>query len=518
MRNEDGFSLIELLVVLGLLSIVGASILGVATTTLRAERTAEDLARNLDDTRIAVERVRDEVRGADGICEDSDGQSMTVWTDRNVDGTVDSGEVVTFELVEDDGETVLQRQDDEGTRRLTGRLVDAEAFTYLGPGRSLATPNLDCEAGDAPGTSAVGIVDLFFEVDGRGVDSSGPLSVETTIVLRNAGLSASAPAVDDPPLDITRFLADWQEADGSYSVRAEIDGADVTHPFNPEPELEVRCGGGDWAPIDGFGFEEGNAYEGEWKPADTTGCEDATNATLRVSASLAGGATADQSLTLDMSEQDIAVSIDSPDDGSTLSGDVNITVSLSGAAASLDDVDRVIVQASDSSGDGPTWTLEDVEGEAATWETTSDDNGSYELTAVAESASGQALATSSSVSVDVENADTTPKVFVASIDDEVERPKKNRWEARVIFRLETSDGSIPDAPIVIEYDYNTNSDGQGSCTVDEGADGLVCVVEFDKMNPNAVESLSIDVTDVAANGYDYDDGQGQTSFSVDAPD
>lgn len=65
--KENGFSLIELLVVIGLISVIGAAILTVIVTTTGAERRQSDLAQEMDSARLALDRMRKELRGADHI-------------------------------------------------------------------------------------------------------------------------------------------------------------------------------------------------------------------------------------------------------------------------------------------------------------------------------------------------------------------------------------------------------------------------------------------------------------------
>ncbi len=518
MKNEDGFSLIELLVVLGLLSIVGASILTVATTTLRAERTAEDLARNLDDTRIAVERVRDEVRGADGVCQDSDAQAMTVWTDRNADGTVDPGEVVTFELVDDDGdgEMVLQREDDAGTRRLAGRLTDADGFTYLGPGRTETAPTLDCSEGTSPGASPVAIVDLFFEVEGDGVDTSGPLSVETTIVLRNAGLVSSDGGGSEPALRVATIVVEEVDEAVNYEITVDLEGVDLSHPVD-DVTFEIRCGEeAEWAsPVSMTHAVEDDGYSGNW---DSSAC-DADDATVLVTArdgeEEATGQVVIELVEADAEPEELGVRIDDPGDGAVIDGDVAVALTVTGVLDAAP-VDATVTVERDADGatvfDQSLAISEDGAWGFGTWDASAADDGSYSV--IAHVNDGERVAQDEAF-VTVDNR---PSLRVSSIDIRI----TGNWQADVEFFVTDSDGNAVDgAEVSYTYDVGPSGDAgspsNSSCeTSSQGQRDGSCTRSFPSSgNLDDDEELRVTITDVALDGYRFDSAASVTTLTID---
>lgn len=95
-RDESGFTLVELLVVILLTGVIASAITGVIVSTLRVERQQQQLQDVIDDGRIAIERVRQELRAVRRVYEDSDERAMRVWVDRNQSGTVEDEEQLCF--------------------------------------------------------------------------------------------------------------------------------------------------------------------------------------------------------------------------------------------------------------------------------------------------------------------------------------------------------------------------------------------------------------------------------------
>ena len=504
MSREDGLSLVELLVVLGLLSIVGASILGVATTTLRAERTAEDLARNLDETRIAVERVRDEVRGADGVCQGSDGQSMTVWTDRNANGAVDPGEVVTFALVEVDGEMLLQREDDEGTRRLAGRLVhhgeepDERAFTYFGPGRTDPDGKLDCSEGTAPGNSGVTIVDLFFEVEGDGVDTSGSLSVETTIVLRNAGALGGGSGVDerDPSVSILE-PADGQRLDPEEetSVRAAVNASEGVHSVT----FAVRD-----PSTESFGSETAltlgldDSYTASWIPQeedfDTEG-----RATIRVTAVDVIGQSDEQLVEVIWSEEP-TITINQPSGSGTVDSPVTVGGSVSGPD---EGVEEIIIEADDGSDSDPLST--DTPYDEGSWSVTwSLEPGTY--TIIARISGRDVVSNTVSVTVAPSDEDEPQDVPLnLAVAASVSNPGVN-WNATLTYTVTEEGSATPVEDVEIRVTTEGAERRSDSCTTDDDGKCSIRFPEKSHFGRSDADFLTVTVEEALLDGYSFDAG------------
>lgn len=90
--DEAGFSLIELLVVIGLLGIVGTAIMTVVLSTTRTERFTTELRTVEDDGRTALGRIRKELRAGREILVGSDTATLHFWVDQDQDNDVDDSE------------------------------------------------------------------------------------------------------------------------------------------------------------------------------------------------------------------------------------------------------------------------------------------------------------------------------------------------------------------------------------------------------------------------------------------
>ncbi len=131
--QETGLSLVELLIAMVMTAIIGSTLLSIVTSSLRTGLFASDTRATMDETRVAVERVARELRGARRVYPTSTGTSLRFWTDADVDGLQDTNEQVTYSLVANAGRTELQRSTEVSgsTSRVVARnLSSATAFTY----------------------------------------------------------------------------------------------------------------------------------------------------------------------------------------------------------------------------------------------------------------------------------------------------------------------------------------------------------------------------------------------------
>lgn len=104
LRTEGGFSLVELLVIIAIFAMVGSAITGVMITTQRSEQYQRRLQDVMDDGRVSVDRIRQELRAARRVlhttcdttsdCEPSD--RLHFWVDQNQDALVQDEEVVCY--------------------------------------------------------------------------------------------------------------------------------------------------------------------------------------------------------------------------------------------------------------------------------------------------------------------------------------------------------------------------------------------------------------------------------------
>lgn len=161
---EDGFSLVELMVVMALTAILATAAVAALTTSMRTERLAVDRRVAMDDARTAVSRMLREVRGARRVYPTSTATSLDVWVDQDQDNVQDTVEQVTYEI----SGTQLVRSDAAGGSRPVVSNLNASSpgFTYdpAPPGTRVVTIRLDTLRDGA---------------------SSGGLSVSTVVRLRN---------------------------------------------------------------------------------------------------------------------------------------------------------------------------------------------------------------------------------------------------------------------------------------------------------------------------------------------
>lgn len=169
-RQEAGLSLVELLVAMVLTAIIGSTVLAIITTSLRTARFASDTRSTLDETRVAVERVARELRGARRVYTTSSGTTLSFWTDADFDGLQDTSEQLTYSLVTTGGQTQLQRSTavTASTPRVIARgLSPAAAFTY-----DVAPP-------------ATRVVTITFTATGTPAGGASPLASTAGVRLRN---------------------------------------------------------------------------------------------------------------------------------------------------------------------------------------------------------------------------------------------------------------------------------------------------------------------------------------------
>lgn len=185
--EQQGFTLVELLLVMVLAGIIGGAVITAVVSSGRAERAALDLRENTDAARLATEWVRDEIRSAWGVCAASDATAVTLWAhDGDGSGTVSSGELHTFAVV--DGE--LQRWTDDGApRTLVFGVGAGSGFAYVDDNGQPAEPVLDCAGGGGADRGEVSAVTVVLEGDRSRDDRVDPVRVEMTVALRNIAVT-----------------------------------------------------------------------------------------------------------------------------------------------------------------------------------------------------------------------------------------------------------------------------------------------------------------------------------------
>jgi prepilin-type N-terminal cleavage/methylation domain-containing protein len=133
-RNQRGFTLIELMVVVALAAVIGTITFMAFTSGQEALGRADDDSRGQQDLRITAERLTRDLRAARGVDAGSTGQKLTVWIDTDGDYRRDPIESVTWRLVvnaADPKHFDVQRVDGTGAGVTIGQaLVSGIAFSY----------------------------------------------------------------------------------------------------------------------------------------------------------------------------------------------------------------------------------------------------------------------------------------------------------------------------------------------------------------------------------------------------
>lgn len=99
-RQEGGFSLIELLVTVAILSVVLGAVTSVVVTTQRAEQTQSQLQTVIDDGRLSLTRIRQQLRAARRVLGTSQGDRLHFWVDQNQDSLPSADEYLCYAVEE----------------------------------------------------------------------------------------------------------------------------------------------------------------------------------------------------------------------------------------------------------------------------------------------------------------------------------------------------------------------------------------------------------------------------------
>lgn len=181
------------------------------------------------------------------------------------------------------------------------------------------------------------------------------------------------------------------------------------------------------------------------------------------------------------------VSIDSPNNGATVSGQVDFT------AAANDDLGVTQVEFFIN---GTSIGVDSEAPYAAAWDSTATADGSYSVSAVATDTTGQTG--SDSINITVAN---TPAVtmHVGDLDGSSVPGSRNRWSAVVTVTVHDS-SELPVENATVNGSWGNGTNGSGSCTTDSSGQ---CQVTKNNLKGN-VSSVTFTVTGVshATNNYD----------------
>lgn len=175
-RNAAGFTLVELLVTMLIMGIVASAIVGLVVTVGRSSATQQQVLEDQRQARLGLDRIRREIREADRVLETPSERRLRLWFDTNGDRSLQSSEVVTYELRpvgSGDRAELVRFEGPEGSpvQVLARHLLLNEPFSYL--------PD------PPPRTS---LIIAVLEVDSRGLNDGNPFTVEAQVRLRNVGV------------------------------------------------------------------------------------------------------------------------------------------------------------------------------------------------------------------------------------------------------------------------------------------------------------------------------------------
>jgi len=169
--NRKGFSLIEMMVALGILSLIIIGLVTFFSGGTRAWVTGQYQLEAQRNARLAMDRMVKEIRGGKNIISVSSDTSITVLIPHfDADGNIDSDYAVTYTLIDD---TTIQRD----TNPLIENVLTGEAIFkyYNSNGIEVISPD-----------STVSKIHINLKVDVDN-DESPDITLNTDVNLRNYG-------------------------------------------------------------------------------------------------------------------------------------------------------------------------------------------------------------------------------------------------------------------------------------------------------------------------------------------
>lgn len=155
--REDGFTIIELMVTISLLSVLGAVMLAGVQNNHALHRTTVDESFGLADVKTVVERLGRDVRSARSLYPGATESQLVLWVDKNSDYLQSSDEIITWQLVqqaEDGVQYNVIRSTEGGEPVIQARTVVSDiAFCYW---KQSADPTLTDCTGSLPASAAGG--------------------------------------------------------------------------------------------------------------------------------------------------------------------------------------------------------------------------------------------------------------------------------------------------------------------------------------------------------------------------
>ncbi len=144
--DERGVTLIELMVAILMLGVVTSTVFTVILNTQRTERFTSQVQGAMDDARLSLENIRQEIRAARMVYASSTPRTMYFWVDQNQDAIQDPAEKICYHVADiagDPGRYTLERWTaDQGdcdpssptvpatAHTIAATLRDTDPFTY----------------------------------------------------------------------------------------------------------------------------------------------------------------------------------------------------------------------------------------------------------------------------------------------------------------------------------------------------------------------------------------------------
>lgn len=192
-QTRDGFTLVELLVVLVILGIVGTITVTIVVRTYRTEQFQSELQQVMDDGRISVARIRKELRGGRRILVGSTPQHLYWWNDANQDGLPQLDEHINYcvaEIGSTTCETASLTSDSAGGKRWALiRWTDDPTSVPTVIARTLT--NTDVFSGfdsPVPNTETITITFHLEVADVVGASGPGEIVMTADVRLRNVAI------------------------------------------------------------------------------------------------------------------------------------------------------------------------------------------------------------------------------------------------------------------------------------------------------------------------------------------
>lgn len=182
-RDQEGFTLVEMLIVMVILGVVTAVTTSAIITMSRSDQFTEEVRQVTDEGRVSMDRARKELRGGRRVLAGSTASHLYWWVDQNQNGEPEPAERVHYCAAPLDADTCVAPTAGTGEYRLI-RYTDDSGTDYRTLAATLRQPAVF--SGYASDLTETRTVSLRFVLDVR-QDGRGPDQIELSgsVRLRN---------------------------------------------------------------------------------------------------------------------------------------------------------------------------------------------------------------------------------------------------------------------------------------------------------------------------------------------